>query len=237
MSSDGFENSPQSVRSAADRLLLLLKTRGPQTVADLGEALSITGEGARQQLIKLAADGLIEATTEVHGVGRPLQVWHLTTAGHARFPDAHAELTVQLLRTIRTELGEAALERLIVTREAETRANYTAVLEGAADLEERIARLAAARRREGYMAEWQAEGDGYLLIENHCPICAAATACQSLCRAELELFREVLGTEATVTRIEHILADARRCVYRIAPAAPSARSAKRAKPMIRSSTR
>lgn len=215
MSSIDLENSALSSRSAADRLLMLLKTRGPQTAADLGAVLAITGEAARQQLLKLAGDGLVEATAEVRGVGRPSQVWRLTASGHARFPDTHAELTVQLIHTVKTVLGEEALERLITVREQETRATYTAALEGAVDLQERIARLSAMRNREGYMAEWRVESDGYLLIENHCPICAAATACQGLCRAELDLFREVLGAETTVTRVDHILAGARRCAYRI----------------------
>jgi len=144
-----------------------------------------------------------------------LQIWSLTGVGHARFPDTHAELTVQLIHTIKRVLGEEALDRLITEREAETRGQYTVALAGADTMQERIARLATLRSREGYMAEWRREGDDYLLIENHCPICAAAAACQGLCRTELALFREVLGAEATVTRTDHILAGARRCVYRI----------------------
>jgi predicted ArsR family transcriptional regulator len=216
MSSIDLENSAWSARSAADRLLTRLKTRGPQTAADLGAVLAITGEAVRQQLLRLASDGLVEATAEVRGVGRPSQVWRLTASGHARFPDTHAELTVQLIHTVKTVLGEEALEQLITAREQETRAVYTAALAGTVDLQERIARLSAMRNREGYMAEWRVEDDSYLLIENHCPICAAATACQGLCRAELELFREVLGAETTVSRVDHILAGARRCAYRIA---------------------
>src|SRR5262249_8305363 len=108
-----------------------------------------------------------------------------------------------------------ALERLIAAREAETRAHYTTALAGADTLQERIARLATIRSREGYMAEWRRDGDDYMLLENHCPICAAAATCQGLCRAELALFRAVLGAEATVMRTDHILAGARRCVYRI----------------------
>jgi predicted ArsR family transcriptional regulator len=56
-----------------------------------------------------------------------------------------------------------------------------------------------------------------LLIENHCPICAAARACQNFCRAELEVFRQALGEGAEVTREEHLLLGARRCAYRITP--------------------
>ncbi len=65
------------------------------------------------------------------------------------------------------------------------------------------------------MADYEEQADGTLLfIENHCPICAAAAACQGFCRAELTLFREVLG--AKVERTEHILNGARRCAYTIA---------------------
>jgi predicted ArsR family transcriptional regulator len=229
MSSDHLENTP---RPAADRFLVLLKTRGPQKASDLGKALGVTGEAARQQLTRLAADGLVVASSEPRGVGRPAQVWALTEAGNARFPDAHAELTAQLIRSIRTQLGEDVLDRLIASRAGESRASYAAALEGASDLGERVSRLAEARTREGYMAESRAEGAGYVLVENHCPICVAATTCQGFCRAELETFRDVLGPDASVERTEHIVAGDRRCVYRIArtgspPARPRSRPERR----------
>src|SRR5262249_11888843 len=140
-------------------------------------------------------------------------------AGHARFPDTHAELTVQLISAIRGTLGEAALDRIIRVREAESRRSYRAALEGARTLAARVARLAEIRARQGYMAEWRKEGDGFLLVENHCPICAAAAACQGFCRSELEIFRDAVGPDAKVERVEHILAGARRCAYRISQAA------------------
>jgi predicted ArsR family transcriptional regulator len=68
------------------------------------------------------------------------------------------------------------------------------------------------------MAEYQKDDEGYLFIENHCPICAAATICQSFCRSELKTFQTLFGEEVDVTRIDHIVAGARRCAYRIAPA-------------------
>jgi predicted ArsR family transcriptional regulator len=216
MSTDRLASPAPGPRPAAERILVLLKTRGPQTAPELGAALGITGEAARQQLVKLATEGLVVATAEPRGVGRPAQVWGLTEAGHARFPDTHAELTVQLLGAIRSELGEKALDRLIEARARQSRASYAVLMEGATGLEERVARLAEVRRREGYMAEWRAEGDAYLLIENHCPICAAATACQGFCRSELELFCAALGEDVSVEREEHIVNGDRRCVYRIA---------------------
>ncbi|MCI0456568.1 MAG: transcriptional regulator [Gemmataceae bacterium] len=215
--------------------MVLLKTRGPQTAADLGKATGVTAEAARQQLVRLAADGLVVATAEPHGVGRPAQVWRLTEAGNARFPDGHAALTAQLIGAIRTQLGEDALDRLIESRAAESKAAYAAALAGAADLGEKVARLAEARTREGYMAEARTEGEGYVLVENHCPICVAATTCQGFCRAELDTFREVLGPDVSVERTEHLVQGDRRCAYRIAlqcvpQEEPKRRTGRRGKP-------
>lgn len=212
MSRNDLENSPAS---PADRLLHLLKTRGPQLASDAGEFLGTTGEAARQQLVKLAAGGLVQAHSEARGVGRPTQVWHLTAAGHERFPDTHSELTVQLLQTVRETFGEDAIDRLIDVRERQTQALYEREMEGLVDLKARVERLAQLRTREGYMAQCSEQPDGALiLVENHCPICAAATACQGFCRAELQVFEHVL--RAKVERVEHIQLGARRCAYRIA---------------------
>lgn len=192
----------------------MLKTRGPLQAKDAGKILGTTGEAARQQFVKLANDGLVVAAAQAKGVGRPIQLWQLTEAGNARFPDAHSELAVQLLRMVRTKLGEEALNLLIDTREQETRELYCQAMEGVQSIDERVKRLVAIRSQEGYMAEYQTQTDGsILLIENHCPICAAATSCQGFCRAELEVFREAL--QAPVERTEHILSGSRRCVYRV----------------------
>ena len=69
------------------------------------------------------------------------------------------------------------------------------------------------------MASVRGDGrGGLLLVENHCPICAAATACQGFCTSELDIFRAVLGPGVTVERSEHIVGGDRRCAYRIATA-------------------
>jgi predicted ArsR family transcriptional regulator len=216
--------------ASADRVLGLIKRRGPRRAADLGKALGVTAEAVRQQLLLLAAAGLVASASQKHGVGRPSLLWSLTTAGHARFPDTHAELTVQIIGAIRDTLGEAALDRIIRGREAEARRTYRAGLDGARTLAARVERLAEIRAREGYMAEWRKDGDGFLLVENHCPICTAAAACQGFCRSELDVFRDALGRDAVVERVEHILAGARRCAYRITGAANPKRRVSRKEP-------
>lgn len=214
MSSNRLLNSTKKASATSERLLYLLKTRGPLQSAEAGEILGMTAEAARQQLTKLASAGLVETYSQSQGVGRPSQFWALTEAGHNRFPDTHSMLTVQLLDTVRQTFGEEAIDRLIDLREQTSRENYLRELKGEVNLRERVARLALLRSQEGYMADYEELADGTLLfIENHCPICAAAAACQGFCRAELKLFREVLC--AKVERVEHVLNGARRCAYAI----------------------
>ncbi|THD63697.1 hypothetical protein [Phenylobacterium sp.] len=209
------------MRSPTDQILLTLKMRGPQETLAVARRLGVSRQAALQTLTRLAADGLVSPVTERRGVGRPRQLWSLTAKAQARFPDTHAQLTVEMLDAVRTEFGEDGVERLIARREREQEAAYARALEPAVNFEGRLARLAALRAAEGYMAKWSRGEDGaYLLVENHCPICAAAAACQGFCRAELGLFRAALGPGVTVERTDHILAGARRCAYRItAPAA------------------
>lgn len=199
-----------------ERALWLLKSNGPQCLGAIACDMKITIEGARFHLLKLANEGLVEATQEAKGRGRPQQLWSLTQAGHDRFPDSHAELSVKLIHLIREKLGEEALEMVMAENEKNGIQKYSKELAGIFDLESKVNRLAQIRNQEGYMASSIPQEDGsFLLIENHCPICEAAKACQRFCRSEWNTFQQVLGDDVSITREEHILSGARRCVYRI----------------------
>ena len=206
-------------RDSRSHLLPLLNTRGPQTTAWLAGRLSLTAMGVRQHLAALREEGKVQFEEQRRGVGRPARLWSLTEAAQEEFPDGHADLAVDLLTSLREAFGAAGLERLVAARSTRQLALYRAQLPGLDQpLAQRVAALARRRREEGYMAEWSRRADGsFFLVENHCPICAAATLCQGLCGGELEVFQSLLGPEVEVERVEHILEGARRCAYRIAP--------------------
>jgi predicted ArsR family transcriptional regulator len=209
--------------NTADNILFLLKTRGPQTAQQLAQRLELTSMGARRQLESALDKGLVDYEDVADKVGRPSRHWQLSDAGHARFPDRHADLTLQMITQVRALFGEKGLDKLIAAREQESEVAYRAALaatdaEASKPLVARVEALALARDAEGYMAETEIQPDGsLLLIENHCPICAAATSCQGFCRSELQVFQRVLGDDCEVERAEHLLSGARRCVYVIRP--------------------
>lgn len=204
--------------NTADQILFLLKTRGPRTAQQLAELLELTSMGVRRHLEAAEERGFVSFEDVAEKVGRPARRWLLTEAGHARFPDRHADLTLQLIAQVRALFGEEGLDKLIATREQASEIFYREAIGDGAALPQRVQALALARDVEGYMAEVEPQGDGsLLLVENHCPICAAARACQNFCRSELDVFQRVLGPGCQVRREEHILAGARRCAYRIKP--------------------
>jgi predicted ArsR family transcriptional regulator len=205
---------------AEDGVMYQLKTRGPQTAAQVARRLGVTAMAVRQHLYRLKESGLVEFSDERCKVGRPARVWRLTSAAAERFPDSHSDLTVEILAAVRATFGEAGIDKLLRERTRRQLEEYRARLRPAGtSIAKRAQALADLRREQGYMAECSKTPDGSILLaENHCPICAAASTCQGLCREELSLFRAVLGDKARVERTDHILAGARRCAYRITAA-------------------
>ena len=200
---------------ASTRLLHALKAAGPQTAEAIGKRLGMTAVGARKHLARMLDEKLVSFEDRRESVGRPKRIWSITDEGNKRFPDNHAGLTLELIGAIKATLGEKGLEKIIAQRERQTLKAYRARLDGAGSLKEKAARLTKLRSEEGYMADLHREKDGFLLVENHCPICVAAKACQGFCRSELQIFRDALGGDVSVERTEHIVEGARRCAYRI----------------------
>jgi predicted ArsR family transcriptional regulator len=196
----------------------LLKTDGPIDSAQLAERLGLTPMAVRQHLYVLQREGLVTAEERPVPIGRPAKFWRLTRDADHLFPEAYAELSVALIDSVKDAFGDEGLERVLTSRCARQRMDYGKRIPPRASLARKLQELAKVRSEEGYMAEVRSEGAGsYLLVENHCPICAAANACQGFCSTELDLFRSVLGPGVTVERAEHIIKGDQRCVYRVRP--------------------
>jgi predicted ArsR family transcriptional regulator len=203
---------------AKRRIVEMLKRADSATAHDLADAFNTSTTAVRQHLDALEQVGLVERFEgPIAGRGRPAIRWRTTPLTHELFPDRHSELVVELLGSIRSSLGEEALQQVIEQRSAEQLRSYRAALEGQ-PVSVRVQTLAERRTEEGYLAEVAVDGDGWLLVEHHCPICVAATTCQGVCRSELEVFQQALGPDVTVRREQHLLSGDARCAYRISPA-------------------
>ncbi len=213
------ENQPTAKAVKSRRAIQnILKQNGPMEAPELAVQLGITAMAVRQHLYAMQEELLIEFENIPRPKGRPGKLWKLTSEANKIFPDAHAELTIGLIEVIRDTFGEDGIEKLLEKRALNQTKAYQNQLLKNTSLHSQIEDLAAIRSREGYMAAYEANKDGsYLFIENHCPICAAATSCSGLCAMEFNVFQAVLGENASIERTDHILAGARRCAYLITP--------------------
>jgi len=199
-----------------EAILTLLKQRGPSDSEALAAELDISAMAVRQHLYALRQQKLISHREEPRSVGRPAKLWFPTSAANRFFPDAHASLTVSLLNAMSETFGEEGVQRLVTRCAKRQISDYRSRIPVHAPLQARLEALISIRNEEGFMAEVQSQRDGsFLLIENHCPISAAANVCPKLCNMEMKVFRAILGEGVAIEREEHMVAGARRCVYRI----------------------
>ena len=207
------------MKAAGDAILFQLKSLGEAQAEMLARRLGISVQAVRQRLERLLTENLVAFSDHAHGRGRPRRLWSLAPGTASLFPDTHAQLTVDLIGTIRSELGETALAKLLERRREQVTASYTKGLAREPDIARKLTALADMRSAEGYMARVEVLADEvFLFVEDHCPICAAAMSCQGFCRMELRVFRDLLGPEWHIEREDHLLTGARRCTYRINPA-------------------
>jgi predicted ArsR family transcriptional regulator len=202
-------------------IVKFLKMEGASDASRIAKRLRLTTMAVRQHLYELQEQKLVSAEERPVRLGRPAKYWHLTRKADRLFPQAYAELSVSLIDALKNTFGDAGLKQVLKSRYSGQLANYAERIPASLPLKEKVMRLAKIRTDEGYMSEVRTEsGGGFLLIENHCPICTAATVCKGFCTTELDLFRAVLGPAVVIERVEHITEGDRRCAYRISAPVP-----------------
>lgn len=235
------EVHPSLPSGARHALLVALRRDGPATPGSLAHELGVSRSAILQHLRALESAALVARSAERHGVGRPRHRYDLTDAAQALFPTDYAALAQSLLEALRAVGDEGLIDAVFSarrTQQAEAiRRRFIARHLDDAPLLERVRELAVIQDEQGYLCEcrasaaddgalageiWprsiQIDADGGIRFREHnCAIFDVAREIPAACRAELELFRDVLGVD--VERESHILAGDRSCTYRFEAAA------------------
>ena len=199
-------------------ILLHLRQAGPTSPDGLAAALGASRTGVLQQLHALEAANLVAHATERHGVGRPRHLYDVTPDAQDLFPADYDDLAAGLLAAIDEVGGAGLVEEVFAARRRQigrrVRETMASRLGSGAGLMDRVRELAVIQDGAGYLAEWFVGEDGALrLRENNCAIHHVANGHRAACDAELELFRELLGSD--VERETHIASGDRCCTYRM----------------------
>ena len=192
--------------------------RGALPSSVMAEELGISSMAVRQHLRELGEAGDVTSEDVSRGKGRPTKFWKLTANANRHFSDRHRDLILDLLIGLSETVGSEGMDALLKRRGTAQVEVYSKKVDRSASLFRQAKALAKLRSEEGYMADVEKDEAGVCyLVENHCPICAAAENCAGFCAGELSVFQQTFGDAVSVERTEHLMTDSRRCVYRIAP--------------------
>jgi DeoR family transcriptional regulator, suf operon transcriptional repressor len=209
-------DAPLAALSTTRRAVVTaVKRRGEATVDDVAGELGITATAVRQQLGRLADDGLVERRADPDGRGRPVHRYRLTAAGESLFPKRYGDLTTELLGYLGGPEG-SAVDDLFEQRRRRRLAETAPRLAGRT-LDEQVAVLAGILDDDGYLADVERLADGgWRIVEHNCAILTVATGFGQACSSELGFIRDALPG-ATVERVAHLMAGAHVCAYEIHP--------------------
>src|SRR5437868_7878885 len=191
----GGAGTPSSLRRD---ILLRLRKDGPSTPDQLALQLGASRTGILQQLRALESAALVTRQTVRHGVGRPRHLYGITPAAQDLFPSNYGGLAAGMLAAVRSLGGESLIDELFASRRRQIgdriRTRLSDRVGRDAPVVDRVRELAVIQDEQGYLCESVVDVDGTIrLTEYNCAIYHVARENSAACRAELELFRDVLG--------------------------------------------
>jgi len=212
----GLDAAPLANLPTTRRVVLTaIKRAGRSSAAELAARLGITPAAVRQQLHRLAEDGLVSHRPAPDGPGRPVHHYELTAAAETLFPKRYGDLTAELLGYLGGPDGEE-VERLFELRR---RRRLDGAVPRLADmaLEDQVAELTRILDEDGYLADVEElDGGGWRITEHNCAILTVATGYGQACSSELAFIRAALPG-ARVERVAHLMDGSHVCAYEVRP--------------------
>jgi predicted ArsR family transcriptional regulator len=203
--------NPEQDTSTRKVILTMLKTQGSLSVNEMSKQLGITEMAVRRHLNTMERDSLVETKLVRQAMGRPTNVFSLTSVADDLFPKKYQNLTLDLLDELLESEGEDKIDRLFERRKDKLIGKYEPRMR-AKGLKERVSELVTIQNENGYMAELEQKSDEeFVLSEHNCPITQVANQFQQACSCELKLFQRLL--DANVERTECLSKGGSKCVY------------------------
>ncbi|WP_062049891.1 metalloregulator ArsR/SmtB family transcription factor [Bacillus sp. JCM 19034] len=182
-------------QSTKEKILEALKIDVSLTVSDLTDRLNITHMAVRKHLSALEKDQFIQSKEVKQPMGRPIQVYSLSSKGERLFPKNYEGMSVEFLRDIQEIHGQETIEQLFKKREQRLTTEYKARVQQKPQ-DEKLYELANIQNEKGYMANINKIDDHtFELVEYNCPIISIAKEFKTACRCETAMFKKVIGTD------------------------------------------
>ena len=193
-----------------EKIMMLLKKQGPMPIEGISKELNITSMGIRQHLLSLERKGLIDYVTKKQGIGRPAFLYRLTDKAKNLFPKSYHIFMLDTLRDIEKNDGRDKIDEIFKWRKMRLLDDTKNVFSDK-DLYEKIFVFMDYLESKGYLVELDENDNYYTLKEFNCPILLVAIEFNEACKHELQLYKDILGSE--VKRQECITNGDLSCTY------------------------
>jgi predicted ArsR family transcriptional regulator len=180
-----LQETPGATRGA----ILARLCQAPLTATQLAEALGISRNSVRDQLLRLAEEGLIQHEVVRRGVGKPAHEYRLTPDGEMRLSRAYLPLLMQLLRVVEGRLGPRKTEDVL----REVGRGLAPAERPRGDAGERMAAGAAYLRRLGGFAVAEQSDGRHVIRCACCAIGAVVAEHPAACRGVAAMLEEYVG--------------------------------------------
>jgi predicted ArsR family transcriptional regulator len=178
-----------------EKIIMLLKKRGPMPIDDLSRELNITSMGIRQHLLSLERRGLIDYVTKKQGIGRPAFLYKLTERADDLFPKTYHKFIINMFKDIEKNESRDKIDEIFKWRKNRLLKDTKEALSDMKSLQEKVYGLKDILESEGYLADLDETDNHYSLKQFNCPIYKVASEFKDACRYELQIYKELLGKD------------------------------------------
>lgn len=197
-----------------NRIIQTLQNNPRSTVTELADAVGINAISVRHHIASLMAEGLLVSDEVRHGVGRPKQVFSLSDEGQERYSTRYLRLTNLLLNQLKDTVPQPVLQSLM-QKIADDMAAGIPVSVSELTLEGRLDALQSILEKEGFVIEWEKQGDTYVIREKSCPFYHVGQNHPEICTVDRTLIARLL--RQPIEKVSCLLSGDNQCTYVIGP--------------------
>ena len=210
-----------------DEVMRVLHEQGAGSVAELATALGLSEGAIRRHMDIILAEGLVDATLERRGRGRPAVRYSLSEAGEERTAAHHYSRLLDRLypalaelsqESVEGEPGSVVLEQVFEQIASDVARAYAPQVRSG-ELSERVEQVAETLREDGILRDVVDEGEVFRLRNVGCPYRSTARETRHACAADRRIIELLLDrpVEQVATAVDGSLT----CEYLVSKLSPA----------------
>ncbi|AKA48480.1 hypothetical protein IX51_04515 [uncultured archaeon] len=201
----------KEIPSTKTGIVHFLKRNSEATLEEIGKEFDISKVAALKHLGNLEKDELVRRRYIPSGRGRPKCYFSLSEKGNNSFQKGYEDIVTDTMDYVDNIFGREYVGNILHLRTEKKLPEYRETLRKYSE-RDKIKKLTSLRDHEGYMSEWrQLDESTFEITEYNCPILAISQKYGEACKAENELFTNVL--EADVESTHRVVAGSRACRF------------------------